>query len=129
MLDAVVDYLPSPFDVPPVIGLIPGSDKEEERKPSDPDGPFCALVFKIMTDPYVGVFTFIRVYSGELKSGSYVYNANTGTKERVSRLVKMHANKREEIDSVECRRYCCRRWYKRCNDGAHVMCKKGIYCF
>ncbi|HEX2977783.1 MAG TPA: elongation factor G [Candidatus Babeliales bacterium] len=100
MLDAVTDYLPSPLDVPPVVGKVPSTGKEEECK-ADPDAPFAALVFKIMTDPFVGVLTFIRVYSGEIKSGSYVYNANTGNKERVSRLVKMHANKREEIDSVK----------------------------
>jgi elongation factor G len=99
VLDAVTDYLPSPLDVPPVMGIVPGTQKEEERK-ADSSEPLAALVFKIMTDPFVGVLTFIRVYSGELRSGSYVYNSSTGTKERVSRLVKMHANKREEIDVV-----------------------------
>lgn len=99
VLDAVIDYLPSPLDVPPVIGKIPGTNKDEERK-ADPKAPFAALVFKIMTDSYIGVLSFIRVYAGELKSGSYIINASTGNKERVSRLVKMHANKREEIDSV-----------------------------
>lgn len=99
LLDAVIDYLPSPLDVPPVKGIIPGTDQEVERK-ADPNAPFCALVFKIMTDPFVGVLNFIRVYAGELKSGSYVYNVRTDSKERVSRLVKMHANKREEIDVV-----------------------------
>lgn len=98
-LDGVLDYLPSPLDVPPVIAHIPHSDKTVERK-ADPKEPFSALVFKIMTDPFVGVLNFIRVYSGELKSGSYVVNARTGAKERVSRLLKMHANKREEIESV-----------------------------
>lgn len=100
LLDAVNDYLPSPLDVPPVIGKVPGTNEEQERK-ADVSEPLAALVFKIMTDPFVGVLTFIRVYSGEIKAGSYVYNANTGTKERVSRLVKMYANKREEIDSVK----------------------------
>ncbi|OQA36229.1 MAG: Elongation factor G [Candidatus Dependentiae bacterium ADurb.Bin331] len=100
LLDAVNDYLPSPLDVPPVIGKVPGTNEEQERK-ADVDEPLAALVFKIMTDPFVGVLTFIRVYSGEIKAGSYVYNANTGTKERVSRLVKMYANKREEIDSIK----------------------------
>lgn len=99
MLDAVVDYLPSPLDVPPVEGIVPGTDKVELRK-ADPKDPFCALAFKIVTDPFVGVLTFIRVYSGTLKSGSYVYNATSGRKERVSRLIKMHANKREEISEV-----------------------------
>lgn len=100
LLDAVIDYLPSPLDVPPVVGIDPNTDKEVERK-ADASEPFSALVFKIMTDPFVGVLSFIRVYSGRLKSGSYVYNSNTGKKERVSRLVKMHANKREEVDEVK----------------------------
>ncbi|MEX0672305.1 MAG: GTP-binding protein, partial [Candidatus Babeliales bacterium] len=95
ILDAVVDYLPSPLEVPPVEGVIPGTDKVEIRK-SDVNAPFSALVFKIMTDPFVGILSFIRVYSGSLKSGSYVFNATKGQKERVSRLIKMHANKREE---------------------------------
>ena len=99
LLDAVVDYLPSPLDMPPVKGIDPATDKEVERK-ADVKEPFAALVFKIMTDPYVGLLNFIRVYSGELKAGSYVYNVRSETKERVSRLIKMHANKREEIDSV-----------------------------
>lgn len=99
LLDAVLDYLPSPLEVPDIVGINPDTDKEEERK-ADPNGPFTALAFKIMTDPYVGVLTFIRVYTGTLKSGSYILNASTGKKERVSRLVKMHSNKREEIDSV-----------------------------
>lgn len=99
LLDAVSDYLPSPLDVPAVKGIGVKSGEEEERK-SDVKEPFSALAFKIATDPFVGALTFVRVYSGELKSGSYVINPRTGAKERVSRLVKMHANKREEIDSV-----------------------------
>lgn len=99
LLDAVVDYLPSPMDVPPVVGLDPRSGESITRK-TDVDGPFCALVFKIATDPFVGVLNFIRVYSGSLEAGSYVFNARTGTKERVSRLLKIHSNKREEIASV-----------------------------
>ena len=99
VLDGVVDYLPSPMDVPPVVGMRPGT-KEEVTLSTDPKGPFAGLVFKIMTDPFVGVLNFIRAYSGELKAGSYVYNARTRSKERVSRLVKMHANQREEIESV-----------------------------
>ena len=98
VLDAVVDYLPSPIDRPPVLGL--NANKEEVRIQADPKAPFYALVFKIMTDPFVGVLNFIRVYSGELKAGSYVYNSRARSKERVSRLVRMHANQREEIDSV-----------------------------
>ncbi len=99
LLDAVVDYLPSPLDVPPVEGILSGVD-EKITIHADPNAAFHALVFKIMTDPYVGMLNFIRVYSGELKAGSYVYNARTGAKERVSRLLKMHANKREEMSVV-----------------------------
>ena len=99
MLDAVVDYLPSPLDVPPVEGFLPGTEKIVTRK-ADPSEPFAALAFKIITDPFVGVLTFMRVYSGTLKAGSYVLNATTGNKERISRLIKMHANKREEINEV-----------------------------
>jgi len=100
LLDAVIDYLPSPLDVPPVEGTVPRSDEKVVRK-TDSKEPFCALVFKIATDPFVGVLNFIRVYSGALKSGSYVYNARTEKKERVSRLLKIHSNKREEIDVVK----------------------------
>lgn len=100
LLDAVVDYLPSPLDIPPVEGKIPGTDKVEIRK-TDPNEKFSALAFKIMNDPFVGALTFIRVYSGTLKSGSYIYNVRSDSKERVSRLIKMHANKREEIDMVQ----------------------------
>ncbi len=99
VLDAVIDYLPSPLDVPSVEGFLPKVD-EKILIHADPKAAFHALVFKIMTDPHVGILSFIRVYSGTLKSGSYVINARTGSKERVSRLVKMHANKKEEIDSV-----------------------------
>lgn len=99
VLDAVIDYLPSPLDVPPIEGKLPGAD-EPELIHADPNTEFYGLVFKIMTDQFVGVLNFVRVYSGELKSGSYIYNVRTGDKERVSRIVKMHANKREEIDSV-----------------------------
>ncbi|MBS1986968.1 elongation factor G [Candidatus Dependentiae bacterium] len=97
LLDAVIDYLPSPLDVPPVVGTRISDGALLERK-ADESQPFCALVFKIMTDPFVGVLNFIRIYSGELRSGSYVLNARTGAKERISRLIKMHANKREEIE-------------------------------
>ncbi len=99
MLDAVVDYLPSPVDVPPIKGIEKRTGQEIEVH-STTQEPLSALVFKIMTDPYVGVLNFIRVYSGELKAGSYVYNVRTGSKERVSRLIKMHANKREEIEEM-----------------------------
>lgn len=97
LLDGIVEYLPSPLDIPPVVGMRPGS-KEEVPLPSDPKGPFAALVFKIMTDPFVGVLNFVRVYSGELRAGSYVYNARARSKERISRLVRMHADQREEIE-------------------------------
>ncbi len=96
LLDAVVDYLPSPLDVPPIKGINPNTGEEEERHASY-DEPFSALAFKILTDPYVGQLTFIRVYSGLMESGSYVYNATRGKKERLARILRMHANKREEI--------------------------------
>src|SRR5262249_56877496 len=99
LLDAVVDLLPSPVDVPPMIGSNPDTGEEEERRVAD-DAPFTALAFKIMTDPYVGALTFLRVYSGVMNSGSYVYNSVKGKKERIGRLLKMHANKREEIKEV-----------------------------
>jgi elongation factor G len=99
LLDAVINYLPSPLDVPPITAINLDNNEEIECKVSD-DEPFAALAFKIMTDPYVGRLTFIRVYSGKLSSGSYVYNANKGRKERIGRLMKMHANHREDIDMV-----------------------------
>jgi elongation factor G len=99
VLDAVVDYLPSPIDIPAIEG-VDIKTGETVSVESKVDAPFCGLIFKIMSDPFVGVLNFVRVYSGELKAGSYVYNARTGTKERISRLIKMHANKREEINAV-----------------------------
>jgi elongation factor G len=99
LLDAVVDYLPAPTDIPPVDGTNPVTGEVESRPASD-DAPFSALAFKIMTDPFVGSLTFLRVYSGVLESGSYVFNSTKGKKERVGRLLKMHANKREEIKEV-----------------------------
>jgi elongation factor G len=99
LLDAVVDYLPSPVDVGPVSGIHPKTEKTEERKP-DPDEPFAALAFKIMNDPYVGKLTFFRVYSGTLQAGTMVLNAATGKRERVSRLLLMSADKREDIREV-----------------------------
>ena len=100
VLDGVVRYLPSPLDVPPAKGINPDDDSEIIRLPENSQ-PLSALAFKIATDPFVGKLTFIRVYSGVLKSGSYVYNATNESKERIGRLVKMHANSREEIESVE----------------------------
>ena len=99
MLDAVVDYMPSPLDIPPIKGVNPETEEEEERH-ADDKGPFAALAFKIMADPFVGKLAFFRVYSGTLQSGSYVYNSTKGKKERIGRILQMHANKREEIEQV-----------------------------
>jgi len=99
VLDAVVDYLPSPLDLPPVKGTNPKTGEEVERKADDSE-PFTALAFKLQTDPFVGALTFFRVYAGTVSAGSYIYNANTGTKERVGRIVRLQADKREEVDQV-----------------------------
>jgi elongation factor G len=99
VLDAVVDYLPAPTDLPPVKGIDPNTEAEIERHPTDED-PFCALAFKLQTDPFVGQLTFFRVYSGVVKSGSYIYNATTGQKERLGRIVRLQADKRTEIEEV-----------------------------
>jgi elongation factor G len=99
LLEAVIDYLPSPIDVPPVTGVEPGSDHEVTR-PADLDQPFAALAFKVMSDPFVGKLTYFRVYSGKLNSGSYVLNPSTGRKERVGRLLEMHANHREDLQQI-----------------------------
>ena len=99
MLDAVVDYLPSPLDVPSIKGIDPNTDQETERHSSDEE-PFSALAFKVMTDPFVGRLTFFRVYSGTLQSGSYVKNSTKGKRERVGRILQMHANSRQEIPEV-----------------------------
>lgn len=99
LLDGIVDYLPSPLDVKPAIGRVPGTDEKIEVT-SNVTGPLVALVFKIVTDPYVGILSYIRVYSGTMKSGSYVINVNKGDKQRVSRLLRMHANKREDVEEL-----------------------------
>jgi elongation factor G len=99
MLDAVVTYLPSPLDIPAVTGIDPRSGDEVIRE-TDPDAPFAALAFKIAADPFVGKLAFFRVYSGTLKTGSYVYNSTKGGKERIGRILQLHANLREEIDSI-----------------------------
>ena len=99
MLDAVIDYLPSPLDIPAIKGINPDTDAEEERHASDEE-PFAALAFKIMTDPFVGRLTFFRVYSGVLNSGSYVLNTSKGKRERIGRILQMHANSRQEIETV-----------------------------
>lgn len=105
LIDAIVDYMPSPLDVPPVQGIAPGSQDEEDpeimERHADENGPFSALAFKIVTDPYVGKLCYFRVYSGKLENGSYVYNSTKGTRERVSRILQMHANKRQEIEVVQ----------------------------
>ena len=98
LLDAIVDYMPAPVDIPPIQGIKP--DGEEDSRPASDEEPFSALAFKIMTDPYVGKLAFFRVYSGTLKSGSYVYNSTKGKKERIGRILQMHANNRTEIDTV-----------------------------
>ncbi|ESU31442.1 elongation factor P [Bacillus sp. 17376] len=99
MLDAVIDYLPSPLDVPAIKGTLPDSEEEVERHADDSE-PFSALAFKVMTDPYVGKLTFFRVYSGTLESGSYVQNSTKGKRERIGRILQMHANSRQEISKV-----------------------------
>ncbi|MFK4936634.1 elongation factor G [Lactococcus garvieae] len=99
MLDAVIDYLPSPLDIPAIKGVNPDTDEEDERPASD-DAPFAALAFKIMTDPFVGRLSFFRVYSGTLDAGSYVLNTSKGKRERIGRILQMHANTRKEIQTV-----------------------------
>ncbi|GHI00500.1 elongation factor G [Neobacillus kokaensis] len=100
MLDAVIDYLPSPLDVPSIKGHVPGSEEEVVERHSSDEEPFAALAFKVMTDPYVGKLTFFRVYSGTLESGSYVQNSTKGKRERIGRILQMHANSRQEISIV-----------------------------
>lgn len=99
VLDGVIDYLPSPLDVPPIIGIDPKSNEEINREAKD-DAPLSTLAFKLQSDPFVGQLTYVRVYSGVLESGSYVYNSTTGDKERIGRIVRMHANHREEVKQV-----------------------------
>lgn len=99
LLDAIIDYLPSPLDIPPIVGINPTTDEESIRHADDSE-PFSALAFKIVTDPYVGKLAYFRVYSGTLKSGSYVSNSTKGKRERIGRILLMHANKREEVEEV-----------------------------
>jgi elongation factor G len=99
LLDAILDYLPSPIDVPPIKGIDAKTGEEVER-PSDPEAPFSALAFKVMTDPYVGKLTYFRVYSGTMDAGSYIRNSTKGHKERIGRLLEMHANSREDVEQV-----------------------------
>ena len=105
LLDAVIDYLPSPVDLPPIKGTNPNTGEVEERKPLDSE-PFCAYAFKVMSDPYAGQLTYIRVFSGSLKAGSYVLNVTKGEKQRVGRLLLMHANSREEITDISAGEIC-----------------------
>ena len=99
MLDAIVDFMPAPIDIPAIKGVNPDTGEEDHRDSTD-DGPFAALAFKIMADPYVGKLAFFRVYSGTLSSGSYVFNSTKGKKERIGRILQMHANHRAELDTV-----------------------------
>ena len=99
LLDAIVDFLPAPINLPPIKGIVPVTGQEEKRMSSD-DEPFSALAFKIMTDPYVGKLTFIRVYSGKLSTGSYVYNSTKDQRERIGRILRMHANHREDVNEI-----------------------------
>jgi elongation factor G len=100
LLDKVLDFMPNPLDIPPVKGINPETDEEIKKAP-DVNAPFSALAFKIMTDPYVGRLTFVRVYSGRLEKGSYTYNSSTGNKERVGRLLEMHANDKKDLDYIQ----------------------------
>ncbi len=123
LLDAIIDYLPSPKDVAAVVGINPKTKKEETRK-ADNSEPFCALAFKIMTDPYVGKLTFFRVYSGTLKAGSHVINSVTDRKERVGRILQMHANSREDIEEVSTGDICAAVGLKAIKTG-HTFCEIG----
>ena len=123
LLDAIVDFLPSPIDIPPVTGTRPGKDEEITRESSD-EAPFSALVFKIMADPYVGKLAFVRVYSGTLKAGSYVYNSTKGKRERVGRILRMHANHREEIDEIRAGDICGVVGFKETTTG-DTICNEG----
>ena len=118
LLDAVVDYLPSPLDVPAIEGVNPKTDEVETRE-ADDDAPFSGLVFKLMADKHLGQLAFVRIYSGTVKSGSYVFDTIKGTKERVGRLMRMHANKREDIESASRRRNRRYRRNEKRHDGKH----------
>ncbi len=100
LLDAVIDYLPSPLDIPPVVGFDPRDEEREITRPAEDEAPLCALVFKIVTDPYVGRLAYFRVYSGKISKGAQVYNSTEGNRERIGRLIRMYADRREEIDEV-----------------------------
>jgi elongation factor G len=100
LLDAIVAYLPAPVDLPPVLGIVPGTGEEIAERPDDPAAPFCAAAFKIVTDPHVGHLTWVRVFSGALRAGEYLYNPRANARERVSRIYRMHANRREQVDGM-----------------------------
>ena len=121
LLDAVIDFLPSPLDIPAVNGIDPKNSDIELSRETNEKAPFSALAFKIMTDPYVGRLTYLRVYSGLLKKGSYVYNPNIGKRERISRILQMHANKREELNEVAAGQIVGVVGLKRANTG-HTLC-------
>ena len=111
MLDGIVDLMPSPLDVPPITGILDDKDETEAERPADDNAPFAALAFKIATDPFVGQLVFFRVYSGVMKSGDTVFNPVKHKKERIGRILQMHANSREEIKGSACRRYRGSCWY------------------
>jgi elongation factor G len=123
LLDAVVAFMPSPLDIGAVTGINPNTDKEESRKP-EANEPFCGLAFKIATDPFVGRLAFIRIYSGSLESGSYVYNTRSGKKERISRLYQMHANKQNPIDICEAGDICAAVGFKDIRTGDTLCVEK-----
>ena len=120
LLDAIIRYLPSPLDKGAVKGVNPNTDQEEERKP-DASEPFCGLVFKIATDPFVGRLAFLRAYSGRLDAGSYVYNVRSGKKERVARLYQMHSNHQNPIDFVEAGDICAAVGFKELRTGDTIL--------
>ena len=117
LLDAVVNYLPSPLEVPPVRGFRPEKEDEQILRTAAEDAPFAALAFKIMSDPYVGKLTFFRIYSGRIKSGSYLYNSSKGLKERVGRILRMHANHREELNEASAGDIVAAVWLKKTTTG------------
>jgi elongation factor G len=123
LLDGIVSFLPNPYDLPPVTGVNPKTEEEEVRHP-DPTEPFCALAFKITTDPYVGRVAFFRVYSGELKPGTQVLNATTGKKERISRIFQMHANKQNPIEHIEAGDICAAVGFKDIRTGDTLCVEK-----
>ena len=123
LLDAIIDYMPAPIDIPAIKGINPDTEEEDVRHASDEE-PFAALAFKIMTDPFVGKLCFFRVYSGTIEAGSTAYNPEKRSRERFGRILQMHANERKDIDKVLCRRYRCHRRHKDHNDRRHALRRK-----